>query len=35
LLAEIGAEYDVPVTTDIHSPEQADQAAPVGPVGRM
>lgn len=28
LLAEIGATYGVPVTTDIHSPEQATLAAP-------
>jgi 2-dehydro-3-deoxyphosphooctonate aldolase (KDO 8-P synthase) len=28
LLAEIGADLGVPVTTDIHSPEQAEQAAP-------
>lgn len=28
LLAEIGADLGVPVTTDIHSPEQADIAAP-------
>ena len=28
LLAEIGARHGVPVTTDIHSPEQAGQAAP-------
>jgi len=28
LLAEIGADLGVPVTTDIHSPAQAEQAAP-------
>ncbi len=28
LLAEIGADLGVPVTTDIHSPEQAELAAP-------
>ncbi len=27
LLAELGHQYGVPVTTDVHSPEQAEQAA--------